>query len=112
MDGGTGGTNVSVHFCFKSKSHHQLAGDFTAPLFDSALESAQLPWRESADHAFLQTEEKLFSIGVRLFVEPLLNLRPDCFKWVHTSAISSWPAASLSMCRLFVNFFQPSFKLL
>ena len=78
---------------------HQLAGDFTAPLFDSALESSQLPWRERAGHAFLQTEEQIFGIGVGLFVEPLLNLRPDCFKWVHTSAIGSWPAGSLAMCR-------------
>ena len=34
------------------------------------------PWRESAGHASLQTEEQFFGVGVGLFVEPLLNLRP------------------------------------
>ena len=88
-----------VDFCLRSKSQHQLAGDFTAPLFDSALESPQLPRRESAGHASLQSEEQFFAVGVGLFVEPLLDLRPDRFKRVHTSAIGSWPAASLSVCR-------------
>ena len=88
-----------MHFCLRFKTKHQLACDFTAPLFDSSLESSQLPRRESAGHALLQTEEKIFCISVGPFVEPLLNLRPDGFKWVHTSTIGSWTAGSLAMCR-------------
>jgi hypothetical protein len=77
---GSGGGNghIPVHFCLGFKTEHQLAGDFTSPLFDPALECSQLPWRECAGHAFLQTVEQIFGIGVGLFIEPLLNLWLDC----------------------------------
>ena len=58
-----------------------------------------MPWRENAGHAFLQAAEQFFGIGVGLFVEPLLNLQPDGFKWVRTSAICAWPTGPLAMCR-------------
>src|ERR1700677_11410 len=99
IDGGSDGVHFWFRFRLRFKTQHQLAGDCATPLFDSSLESSQLPWRESAGHAFLQTEEQLFGIGSGLFVEPPLNLGPDCFKWVLTSAISPWPAASLAMGR-------------
>lgn len=38
-------------------------------------------------------------MGVRRFVEPLLNLWPDGFLWVYASAIGSWPGGCLAMCR-------------
>src|SRR5580700_7612528 len=99
IDGGSDGVHFWFRFRLRFKTHHQLAGDGATPLFDSSLESSQLPWRESAGHAFPQTEEQLFGIGVRLFVEPLLNLRPDGFKWVYTSAIGAWPVGPFAMCR-------------
>ena len=47
------------------------------------------PGAKAPGIAFLQTEEQLFGIGIGLFVEPLLNLWPDCFKWVRASAPGS-----------------------
>ena len=90
MDAGSGRAGLPADFRFRLKTQHQFASDLTAPLFDSSLESAQLSGRERAGRAFLQTDEQLFGIGVGLFVEPQLNLRPGCFKWVHTSAIGPW----------------------
>ena len=99
IGGRAGDGHIPVHFCLRLKAEHQLAGDFTAPLFDSALECSQLPGRKCAGHPFLQPEEEIFGNGAGLFIEPLLNLWPDCFKGVHTRTISSWPVGSLAMCR-------------
>src|SRR3981081_118041 len=99
MDSGADAALFPFHLCLGFKAQHQPACDFTAPMFDPSLESSQLPWRESAGRGFLQTEEQIFGIGVGLFVEPLLNLWPDCFKWVRPSAPGSRSAGSLTMCR-------------
>ena len=63
-----------MHFCLRFETKHQLACDFTAPLFDSSLESSQLARRKSVGHALLQAEEEIFCISVRPFVKPLLNI--------------------------------------
>ena len=47
----------------------------------------------------LQPLEQRLGRRIGLLVEPLLNPRPDGFKWVHASAIASWPAGSLAMGR-------------
>ena len=99
MHSGVGRAQSPVHFCFRLNPEHQPACDLTTPLLDPALESSQSSTWESPGHAFLQTKKQVFGIGVRLFVEPLLDLWPDRFKRVRASAPGSRSTGSLAMGR-------------
>jgi hypothetical protein len=78
---------------------YQPAGDLTAPLSDSPLERSKLPRWKPLRRARLQTQKQIFSIGVRLFIQPLLDEGPDLLEGVFPCAPSARTGRSLAVCR-------------
>ena len=64
----------------------QTPGNCGSPIFDPSLKSSILPGFKAVRHFCIESPKQVFGSRMRLFIQPLLQYRPDLFVRIGTCA--------------------------